>query len=213
VTRTLYDAGAGRSGELGRHAPSQSRIRPATGRNGGRGMRIDYTIVNSPLGRLLLGATDRGVSALYLGESDKELEDALGKEYARAVVTRQQGGSRNLQNWIKEILAHLRGQESNLDLPIDVRATVFQRRVWEELGRIPCGTTCTYAQIARKIGKPSAVRAVARACATNPVSVVIPCHRVVCQDGALAGYRWGIDRKRALLEQESSMASQKQKVE
>jgi AraC family transcriptional regulator of adaptative response/methylated-DNA-[protein]-cysteine methyltransferase len=164
-------------------------------------MSIHYTIVNSPLGRLLVGATDRGVSALYLGESDARLEAALRKEYPRADVRRDHNG---LESWVGKILDHLQGQQPHLDLPTDVQATAFQRRVWEELRRIPYGTTKTYGEVARAIGRPSAIRAVARACATNPVSVVVPCHRVVREDGNLAGYRWGLDRKRALLAKEQA---------
>jgi AraC family transcriptional regulator of adaptative response/methylated-DNA-[protein]-cysteine methyltransferase len=179
---------------------------PATYRQGGPGMRLNYTIVDSPLGRLLVGATDRGISAVYLGESGAKLEAALHKEYPRAEIRRDRNG---LEEWVSKILEHLRGREPNLDLPTDVQATAFQRRVWEELRRIPYGTTRTYSQVARAIGQPSAIRAVARACATNPVSVVVPCHRVVREDGNLAGYRWGMERKQALLEHESARAQAK----
>jgi AraC family transcriptional regulator, regulatory protein of adaptative response / methylated-DNA-[protein]-cysteine methyltransferase len=206
VTTALYDAGFGSSSRLYERAPSQLGMTPATYRQGGTGMRVNYTIVDSPLGRLLVGATDRGVSAVYLGESDARLEGALKKEYPRAEIRRDRNG---LEGWVGKILGHLRGREPNLDLPTDVQATAFQRRVWEELRRIPYGTTRTYSQVARAIGQPEAVRAVARACATNPVSVVVPCHRVVREDGKLAGYRWGVDRKRALLEHESERAGAK----
>lgn len=167
-------------------------------------MEIRYTIVSSPLGRLLVGATRRGISAVYLGKDDPPLETALRKEYPRAEIRRDRTG---MQHWVGKILDHLRGHEPNLDLPTDVQATAFQRRVWEELRKIPYGTTKTYSQVARAIGRPSAIRAVARACATNPVSVVVPCHRVVREDGNLAGYRWGLERKRELLEHESAQGS------
>jgi AraC family transcriptional regulator of adaptative response/methylated-DNA-[protein]-cysteine methyltransferase len=201
VTTALYDAGFGSSSRLYERAPSQLGMTPATYRQGGAGMRVNYTTVDSPLGRLLVAATDRGISALYLGESDAKLESALQKEYPRAEIRRDRNG---MEGWVTKILAHLRGREPNLDLPTDVQATAFQRRVWEELRRIPYGTTRTYSQVARAIGQPAAIRAVARACATNPVSVVVPCHRVVRGDGSLAGYRWGVERKRALLEHESA---------
>jgi AraC family transcriptional regulator of adaptative response/methylated-DNA-[protein]-cysteine methyltransferase len=201
VTTALYDAGFGSSSRLYERAPSHLGMTPATYRQGGVGMSIHYTIVDSPLGRLLVGATDRGVSALYLGESDARLEAALRKEYPRANVRRDRNG---LEAWVGKILDHLRGGEPHLDLPTDVQATAFQRRVWEELRRIPYGTTKTYSEVARAIGRPTAIRAVARACATNPVSVVVPCHRVVRGDGNLAGYRWGLDRKRALLAKEQA---------
>jgi AraC family transcriptional regulator, regulatory protein of adaptative response / methylated-DNA-[protein]-cysteine methyltransferase len=206
VTTALYDAGFGSSSRLYERAPSQLGMTPATYRQGGAGMRVNYTIVDAPLGRLLVGATDRGISAVYLGESDARLEGALKKEYPRAEIRRDRHG---LEGWVSKILEHLRGREPNLDLPTDVQATAFQRRVWEELRRIPYGTTRTYSQVARAIGQPEAVRAVARACATNPVSVVVPCHRVVRGDGKLAGYRWGVERKQALLEHESLGAGTK----
>lgn len=206
MTTALYDAGFGSSSRLYERAPSQLGMTPATYRQGGAGMRVNYTIVDSPLGRLLVGATDRGISAVYLGESDARLEGALKKEYPRAEIRRDRNG---LEGWVGKILEHLRGREPNLDLPTDVQATAFQRRVWEDLRRIPYGTTRTYSQVARAIGQPAAVRAVARACATNPVSVVVPCHRVVRGDGKLAGYRWGLERKQALLEHESARAGAK----
>lgn len=199
VTTALYDAGFGSSSRLYERAPAQLGMTPATYRKGGEGMDINYTIVDSPLGRLLVGGTDRGISALYLGESDGRLETSLRKEYPRAKIQRDRNG---LELSVSKILDHLRGCEPHLDLPTDVQATAFQRRVWEELRQIPYGKTKTYSEVARAIGRPRAIRAVARACATNPVSVVVPCHRVVRGDGNLAGYRWGLDRKRALLEHE-----------
>ena len=208
VTTALYDAGFGSSSRLYERAPTQLGMTPATYRQGGAGMQIHYTIVGSPLGRLLVAATERGISALYLGKDDGPLESSLRKEYPRAEIQRDRNG---LEGWVGKILEHLRGREPNLDLPTDVQATAFQRRVWEELRRIPYGTTRTYSQVARAIGKPKAIRAVARACATNPVSVVVPCHRVVREDGNLAGYRWGLERKLALLEHESAGRNEKRK--
>jgi AraC family transcriptional regulator, regulatory protein of adaptative response / methylated-DNA-[protein]-cysteine methyltransferase len=201
VTTALYDAGFGSSSRLYERAPTHLGMTPATYRQGGWGMSIHYTIVNSPMGRLLVGATEKGVSAVYLGESDARLESALKKEYPRADIRHDSAG---LSAWVSKILEHLRGREPHLDLPTDIQATAFQRRVWEELRRIPYGTTKTYTEVARAIGRPNAVRAVARACATNPVSVAVPCHRVVRGDGKLAGYRWGIERKRSLLEREKA---------
>jgi AraC family transcriptional regulator of adaptative response/methylated-DNA-[protein]-cysteine methyltransferase len=200
VTTAIYDAGFGSSSRLYERAPEQMGMTPATYRRGGKGMQISYAIVASPLGRLLVAATQRGISALYLGADDATLEATLTQEYPRAEIRRNRNG---MQEWVRALLAHLRGHEPNLALPTDVQATAFQRRVWEELRRIPYGTTRTYTQIARAIGKPAAIRAVARACATNPVSIVVPCHRVVRQDGNLAGYRWGLDRKKSLLECEA----------
>jgi AraC family transcriptional regulator, regulatory protein of adaptative response / methylated-DNA-[protein]-cysteine methyltransferase len=211
VTTALYDAGYSSASRLYERAPSHLGMTPDAYRKGGAGMQIHYTVVDSPLGRLLVGATDRGVSALYLGESDAALRTTLRKEYPRAKLVDQDSSSGGLGQWVGKILAYLRGREPHLDLPTDVQATAFQRRVWEELRRIPYGVTRTYSEVARSIGRPSAIRAVARACATNPVSVVVPCHRVVREDGNLAGYRWGIDRKRTLLERESAATRTKRR--
>lgn len=203
VTTALYDAGFGSSSRLYERAPAHLGMTPAAYREGGKGMNIHYTIASSPLGRLLVAATTRGISAVYLGDSDDHLEAALRKEYPRANIERDRAG---LEMWVSKIVDHLRGREPHLDLPTDVQATAFQRRVWEELRRIPYGTTKTYSQVASAIGRPRAVRAVARACATNPTSIVVPCHRVVRQDGNLSGYRWGIDRKRSLIDSERARA-------
>jgi len=162
-------------------------------------MCIGYTIVNSPLGRLLVGATERGACAVCVGDSDQVLETSLFAEYPRAEIHRD---DTRLNPWVSSFLSHLRGRIPYLDLPVDVQATAFQWRVWQELRAIPYGTTRSYSDVARAIGRPGAVRAVARACATNPVAVVVPCHRVVGKDGGLHGYRWGLERKRKLLELE-----------
>jgi AraC family transcriptional regulator, regulatory protein of adaptative response / methylated-DNA-[protein]-cysteine methyltransferase len=211
VTTALYEAGYGSSSRLYERAPTHLGMTPAAYGRGGAGMEIHYTIVDSPLGRLLVGATDRGVSALYLGESGAALRAALQKEYPAAILTAEEPAtgrrsSGRLGERVGKILAHLRGQEPHLDLPTDVQGTAFQRRVWEELRKIPYGSTKTYTEVAHAIGRPKAIRAVARACATNPVSVVVPCHRVVRRDGNLAGYRWGVGRKQALLEHEGNAA-------
>ena len=204
VTTALYAAGYGSSSRLYERAPAHLGMTPATYRQGGRGMRIGYTIVDSPLGRLLVAATERGLSALMLGKNDARLESELARDYPHAEIIRNRNG---FAGYVRALLRHLRGQQPHLDLPLDVRATAFQRRVWEELRRIPYGEARSYSQVARAIGKPSAVRAVARACATNHVSVVIPCHRVVGSDGELTGYRWGIERKQALLKLEKAGAA------
>jgi len=204
VTTALYDAGFGSSSRLYERAPSQLGMTPRAYGRGGEGMQIHYTIVSSPLGRLLVGATEKGISAVYLGKSDEELESALREEYRRAEICEDAQARGDLRTWVEKIVAHLKGKEPHLDLPTDVQGTAFRRRVWEELRRIPYGTTATYTEVAKRIGKPRAMRAVARACATNPVSVVVPCHRVVRQDGGLAGYRWGLERKQALLEKETA---------
>lgn len=214
VTTALYEAGFGSSSRLYERAPSQLGMTPAEYGRGGAGMTIRYTIADSPLGRLLVGSTARGISAVYLSDSDRTLYSALRLEYPRAELLDDGAGHHSsgaLGNWVKQIVEHLSGRVPDLDLPTDVRATAFQRRVWEELRKIPYGTTLTYTDVARAIGKPSAVRAVARACATNPTAVVVPCHRVVRQDGELAGYRWGIRVKKSLLEKEAAAAEKAKK--
>jgi AraC family transcriptional regulator, regulatory protein of adaptative response / methylated-DNA-[protein]-cysteine methyltransferase len=203
VTMATYDAGFGSSSRLYERASSHMGMTPAAYRHGGAGMNIAYTIVPCSLGRVLVAATERGISAVYLGDSAAALEKALAREYPRAEIRRDSNG---MAKWVGGVLDRLRGREPHAELPLDVHATAFQRRVWEELRRIPRGSTRTYTEVARAIGKPHAVRAVARACATNPVSIVVPCHRVVREDGSLAGYRWGLDRKRALLASESATA-------
>ncbi|HXG08888.1 MAG TPA: methylated-DNA--[protein]-cysteine S-methyltransferase [Gemmataceae bacterium] len=204
VTMALYEAGYGSSSRLYERAAAQLGMTPATYRRGGRGMRIGYTIVDSPLGRLLLAATERGICGVCLGDSDRALAAALRREYPAAEIRRD---GVCLGPWIEEFLNYLRGQQPHLDLPLDVQATAFQWRVWQELRSIPYGETRTYAEIARALGQPTAVRAVARACASNPVALIIPCHRVVREDGGLGGYRWGLKRKQALLEQERAHKS------
>lgn len=174
---------------------------PGAYRKGGRGMRIAYTIVASPLGRLLVGATDRGISAVCLGDADAPLEAALREEYPAAALRRDDAG---LKRWVAGILQRMEGRTPAPALPVDLRATAFQRRVWEELKAIPRGQTRSYGEIAHRIGQPTAARAVARACATNPVALVIPCHRVVAGGGGISGYRWGVERKRRLLEREAA---------
>jgi AraC family transcriptional regulator of adaptative response/methylated-DNA-[protein]-cysteine methyltransferase len=169
-------------------------------------MTIGYTIASSALGRLLVAGTVRGVSAVYLGDADEQLETELRREFPEAELSKNPA---TVSTWVKELVRHLSGQQPLLDLPLDVAATAFQRRVWEHLQAIPYGATRTYSDIARTLGRPSATRAVARACATNPVSIMIPCHRVVRGDGSLAGYRWGIERKKALLERERSASGKR----
>ena len=165
-------------------------------------MRIAYTIVDSSLGRLLVAATERGVSAVSLGDSDAALEAFLRAEYPNAEIQRDRRPQGGLSDWVSRILSHLEGERPSLDLPVDLQATAFQWRVWKELLAIPYGATRSYSEVARAIGRPTAVRAVARAVATNPVAVVIPCHRVLHKDGSLSGYRWGPERKRVLLAKE-----------
>lgn len=202
VTTSLYEAGFSSSSRLYERASQKLGMTPATYRRGGQGMHLRYTIADSPLGLLLVAATDKGVSMVSLGESGQALEKDLLAEYPNATIERDNAQDRRLGDWVKQILGHLRGELPSLKLPVDVQATAFQWRVWKELCAIPRGTTRSYRDIAQAIGNPKAVRAVGRAIATNPVAVVIPCHRVIHQDGSLSGYRWGPERKRAILETE-----------
>ena len=198
VTGALYGAGYSSSSRVYETADAQLGMTPATYARGGAGARIGFTIVDSPLGRMLVAETERGVCSIAFGDSDDELERGLRAEFDAAEIRKAPG------HHVEALLKHLAGTERILALPLDIRATAFQRRVWEELQTIPYSETRSYAQIAKQMGRPTASRAVARACATNPVAVAIPCHRVVRGDGALSGYRWGVERKRALLEKERS---------
>lgn len=204
VTRALYEAGYGSSSRLYERAPAKLGMTPATYRRGGRGMRISYTVVGSPLGRLLVARTERGLCSVNLGASNGPLETALRREFPQAGLRRDRNG---LAQWVRAFLRHLEGRQPHLDLPLDVQGTAFQCRVWEELRHIPYGQTRSYGEVARALGRPEAARAVARACATNPVPLVVPCHRVVRGDGELGGYRLGLKRKRALLEKEKRSSS------
>jgi AraC family transcriptional regulator of adaptative response/methylated-DNA-[protein]-cysteine methyltransferase len=202
ITGAMLDAGYGSSSRFYERAVPKLGMSPSTYRRGGAGMTIGYAIVESPntaLGRLLVAATPRGVCAVSMGASDAELTRALAREYPAATIAADAGA---LTAWTRAILAHLAGRQPRLDLPLDVQATAFQWQVWQALAQIPYGETRTYTDVARAIGRPRAVRAVARACATNPVALAIPCHRVVPAAGGQGGYRWGVGRKKALLKSE-----------
>jgi AraC family transcriptional regulator of adaptative response/methylated-DNA-[protein]-cysteine methyltransferase len=205
VTTALYEAGYSSSSRLYEQASTRLGMTPATYRRGGKGMQISYTLVDCLLGRVLIAIAQRGMCALYLGNCDAELVAALLAEYPAAEF---HCDNVDLNVWVSSLLDHLNGEQIHLNLPLDFQATAFQWRVWEELRAIPYGTTRSYREIARSIGHPQAVRAVARACATNPVSLVIPCHRVIRGDGSLGGYRWGLERKQALLAREKQTAAQ-----
>jgi len=162
-------------------------------------LEIDFTIADSPLGRLLLAATTRGVCLVTMGDSDRSLEKDLHEEFPHAIIHRN---DRVLSAQVRRLIEHLRGKSRQLELQLDVRGTTFQWRVWRQLQAIPYGETRTYSEVAAGIGRSTATRAVARACATNPVALLIPCHRVIGMDGSLRGYRWGVARKEKLLQQE-----------
>jgi AraC family transcriptional regulator, regulatory protein of adaptative response / methylated-DNA-[protein]-cysteine methyltransferase len=198
VTRAMYDAGYSSSSRLYERTAGQLGMTPDKYRRGAIAASIRYTLVDSPLGRMLLAATDKGVCAIQFANSDGELQEGLKREFPFAVRKRDDA----LQEWTRTVLQQMKGQELNSSLPLDIRATAFQRRVWSYLQSIPFGTTRSYREVAKAVGQPSAARAVARACATNPVAVAIPCHRVVRESGETGGYRWGAQRKEALLEME-----------
>jgi len=202
VSPALYEAGYGSSSRVYERTDAHLGMTPATYAKGGVGVGIAYTTVATSLGRLLVAATERGVCRVALGDTDAALESELSAEFPAARVVQDKSGK--LSGSVSAILAYLDGREPDLDLPLDIRATAFQRRVWQELQKIPFGQTRTYAEIARRIGQPKAARAVARACATNPAALIIPCHRVVRGNGDFGGYRWGVERKEALLESEAS---------
>jgi AraC family transcriptional regulator of adaptative response/methylated-DNA-[protein]-cysteine methyltransferase len=199
VSAALYDAGYGSSSGFYRCATRRLGMQPARYRRGGAGLVIRYAITASPLGRLLVAATDQGLCAVAMAGCDRKLRAALRTEYfaARLVHDRQ-----TLAGFTRQVVSHLRGRMPRLDLPLDIRATAFQWRVWAALTAIPRGETRTYAELAASIGKPGAARAVARACALNPAALAIPCHRVVPSSGGVGGYRWGRARKAALLDRE-----------
>ncbi len=206
VTSAMYDVGYGSSSRL--YERAHLGMTPTTYQRGGKGMQIISTIVESALGLLLVAATERGVCAVYLGDQDEELETMLRQEYPAAEIQRESNGQ--LTKWMQQILEYLGDGQKNreLNLPIDVQATAFQRRVWEALRNIPAGQTRTYGEIAQSIGDKNKARAVAQACASNPVALIVPCHRVVRGDGQTGGYRWGAGRKSRLLFQEKSQVQE-----
>ena len=205
VTRAMYDAGYGSSSRLYEKTASQLGMTPDKYRRGAIAATIRYTCADSPLGRMLIAATERGICSIQFARTDGELIEGLKREFPFAGRKSDDGG---LESWAAALLEHMRGANKekahDSSLPLDIRATAFQRRVWTYLQKIPFGATRSYSQVAKAIGRPTAVRAVARACATNPVAVAIPCHRVVREDGSMGGYRWGIERKKALLAMEQA---------
>jgi len=208
VSRATFDAGYGASSRAYQAAAESLGMTPGAYRRGGKGERIRYLTMQTPLGRLLVAATARGVCAVTLGDDDAALEIALNSEYPEATLTRVRGatGDEELRSWARVVASFLEGADRDIAVPLDVAGTPFQRRVWNALRQIPYGETRSYTSVAESIGAPRAVRAVASACARNPVSLVIPCHRVLRGTGALGGYRWGLERKERLLARERSFA-------
>jgi AraC family transcriptional regulator of adaptative response/methylated-DNA-[protein]-cysteine methyltransferase len=204
VASATYEAGFGSGSRVYERSDARLGMTPATYRRGGAGMRIRFATAASPLGLLLVGATERGVCAVALGDSEEALAADLRREYPRAEIEKIEAGENELGQRIATVLHFLEGGSPHLSLPLDVQATAFQERVWKALQEIPSGETRTYGEIAAALGQPGAARAVAQACATNPVALVIPCHRVVRGDGVSGGYRWGAERKSRILAGERS---------
>lgn len=205
VSEAVYAAGYSGSSTVYETNGARLGMTPAEYRRNGRGKIVSYVTTPCALGVLLVAGTEKGICSVCIGDDAAALIEALQEEFQHAVLNADTG---SLSEWVKVILQHLDGAHPHLDLPTDVQATAFQRRVWEALRTIPYGETRTYGDVATMIGQPSAVRAVARACATNPVALVNPCHRVIRGDGSAGGYRWGIERKQALLEREGQATGQ-----
>ncbi len=203
VAGATYGAGYGSSSRVYERAGTKLGMTPASYAKGGKGARIAYATVASPLGRLLVGATAKGICFVSLGDTDAPLVAALEAEFPEAEVIVRDDGA--IAPALDDLVAHLEGKAPHLALPLDVRATAFQRRVWQELMAIPPSETRSYSEIAAALGLPKGQRAVGRACATNPVAIVVPCHRALRENGHLGGYRWGLKRKEALLWREAEI--------
>ena len=204
VTAAIYQAGYSSSSRFYEQAAGDLGMSPARFRDGGANETIRFTTVPCELGLLLVAATARGICSVMLGEDSAALEQLVLRQFYAAEIIRDAPG---MAEQVTGILAAMSGHPTAGDLPLDLRATAFQARVWRALRQIPRGQTRSYAELAEAVGQPTAVRAVARACATNPVAIAVPCHRVIGSNGSLTGYRWGIERKQALLEVEKSFPS------
>jgi AraC family transcriptional regulator, regulatory protein of adaptative response / methylated-DNA-[protein]-cysteine methyltransferase len=205
ISGSVYEAGYESASRLYSKAKKELGMTPKTYKQKGKDTLIAYTVTDSLLGKLLVAATEKGICAVRLADTEQELVETLEQEFSNADLRRD---DTELANYVKAILANLEGKLPHLDLPIDVKATAFQKRVWQELQKIPYGETRSYSDVAKAIGQPSVVRAVATACASNSVGIVIPCHRVIGANGSLSGYRWGVERKRELLKREGVVKDQ-----
>ncbi len=199
VTDVIYAAGFNSSGRFYANATESLGMKPKKLRAGGTGENIRFAIAECSLGSVLVGATERGVCAILLGDSADSLITTFQDQFPMAELI---GGDATFDGWVADVLAVVEATGSAPDLPLDIRGTAFQQRVWQALRKIPIGETASYADIAKQIGAPKSFRAVAQACGANQLAIVIPCHRVVRSDGAMSGYRWGVERKRALIERE-----------
>jgi AraC family transcriptional regulator of adaptative response/methylated-DNA-[protein]-cysteine methyltransferase len=199
VTDVIFDAGFNSGGRFYSKSTEALGMKPKKLRAGGKGESIRFAVAECSLGTVLIGATDHGVCSVLLGDSPEELVTMFQDQFPKAELL---GGEDQFDGWIAGVLAVVDATGAAPELPLDIRGTAFQQRVWKALTKIPLGETASYADIANQIGSPSSFRAVARACGANELAIVIPCHRVVRSDGGLSGYRWGIERKRALLDRE-----------
>ena len=200
VTDAIYAAGFHSSGRF--YATTRLGMTPTRYRQGGAGETIRFAIGACSLGAILVAATERGVCALFLGDDPGQLARDLQDRFPQAQI---EGANADFDRTVATVVGFVEAPQSGLALPLDVRGTVFQQRVWEALRAIPAGVTVSYAELAARVGVPAGARAVAGACAANPVALAIPCHRVVRNDGALSGYRWGVERKRILLDREAAL--------
>ena len=199
VTDAIYEAGFGSSSRLYENSAVSLGMTPRVMREGGAGLVIRYAVADSPLGKMLVASTDFGVCAILFGRDQRELEADLRVRFSKAQLVAAKGNTGWLAEAVAFVLSQLTESPTAAKFPLDVRATAFQQRVWKALQSIPRGQTRSYGELARELGSPTAARAVASACANNPVAIAIPCHRVVGADGSLTGYRWGLDRKQKLL--------------
>jgi len=203
VTDALYEAGYGSSSRFYQDARATLGMKPSTFRNGGTGARIRYAIAPCDLGWVLVAATESGVCAIYMGEVAEGLVERLQARFPQAASVEDDP---ELAAWVGAVVAFVDTPQVGLNLPLDIRGTAFQRRVWSALRQIPLGATASYGEVAARIGQPTAARAVAQACAANELALAVPCHRVVRSDGRVGGYRWGTERKERLLEREARAA-------
>jgi len=201
VTEAIYNAGFNSSGRFYASSTERLGMTPTAFRAGGAGISIRFAVGECSLGSILVAASDKGICAIFIGDDPDALARELQDRFPRARFT---GGAATFDCWVAQVVGLVENPALGFDLPLDIRGTAFQLRVWEALRRIPLGTTASYLDIAKQIGQPSAVRAVARACGANPIAVAIPCHRVVRTDASLSGYRWGVERKAELLRRERS---------
>jgi len=199
VTEAVYDAGYSSNGRFYAESDAVLGMTPGAYRDGGSDTEIRFAVGQCSLGAILVARSDRGICAILLGDDAEALVRDLQDRFANARLI---GGDADFERLVAQVVGFVEAPALGLDLPLDVRGTAFQQRVWQALRQVPAGRTVSYAELAERIGAPSSVRAVAQACGANPLAVAIPCHRVVRRDGALSGYRWGVERKRALLERE-----------